>query len=359
MKLLVISNMYPSEKDPVYGTFVQSFVENMSELNKDGSTDIIVVRGRDGNRFQKLWKYIKFYFTTLYILLFCKYDVVYVHTITYPIVPIRIASIFKKLPLVFNVHGGDVLTRGTIAAELKKMAIPLLKKSKLIVSPSCFFKGILIREFPFLTTEKIFVSSSSGIDKSFFGNEKFKINDVFTIGYVSRISSAKGWDTLLESFSAIVKTINCKLIVAGRGTQVKEFQMMIQNKGLSKYVKYLGPVPYKRLPEIYRNLDLFVFPTCLEESLGLVGIEAMASGVPVIGSKIGGLTDYIIDGYNGYYFLPGNSESLATQILKYYYLDEQKKTELERGAFLTAKKYESEEINKDLYNELLKRFMYS
>lgn len=48
-------------------------------------------------------------------------------------------------------------------------------------------------------------------------------------------------------------------------------------------------------------MDLFVFPTQLEESLGLVGLEAMACGVPVIGSCIGGLTDYIEEGTNGFF----------------------------------------------------------
>ena len=358
MKLLVISNMYPSIKDPVYGTFVQSFVENMNILNKGGKTDIIVVKGRDGNILQKIWKYFRFYFLSLFTLLFCKYDVVYVHTITYPIIPIRIACLFKNIPLVFNVHGGDVLTRGKIAARLKEIAKPLLKNAKLIVSPSVFFKDVLLREFPFLTEQNIFVSPSGGIDSSFFYKKKNKENNEFTIGYVSRISVAKGWDTLLQSLSILLGKINFKLIVAGRGTQVKEFKKMIVDFGLTEHVQYIGPVPYKQLPSVYNQLDLFVFPTCLEESLGLVGIEAMASGVPVVGSKIGGLTDYIIDGYNGFYFLPGNSESLATKILNYYYLDANEKAELGRGAFLTAQKYESDEVNNALYKELVKRLSY-
>lgn len=355
MNLLIISNMYPSTKDPVYGTFVQSFVENMSQLNRGGVTDIIVVKGRDGNCIQKIWKYIKFYCFSLFVLLFKRYDMVYVHTITYPIIPVRIACFFKDLPLVFNVHGGDVLTRGRIAAKLREFAKPLLKKAKMVVSPSYFFKDILLREFPFLTEEKIFVSPSGGIDNLFYQIENKAKNKSFTIGYVSRISAAKGWDTLLESLSVIVKTIDCRLIVAGRGTQVKEFKMMIQNLGLSEYINYVGPVPYKKLPEVYRQMDLFVFPTCLEESLGLVGIEAMASGVPVIGSKIGGLTDYIVDNYNGYYFMPGNSESLASQILKYYYLDEQSKSKLRNGALRTAQKYNSDSVNEALYEEIVKR----
>ena len=110
--------MYPSVKDPVYGTFVQTFVEQMKVLNTEGKTNIIVIKGRDGEYGRKLFKYVKFYISILFSLLFRKHDIVYVHTITYPIIPIRLALLFRKLPLVFNVHGGDVLTHGKIAGKM-------------------------------------------------------------------------------------------------------------------------------------------------------------------------------------------------------------------------------------------------
>lgn len=84
-------------------------------------------------------------------------------------------------------------------------------------------------------------------------------------------------------------------------------------------IKYIGPIPYHSLPEIYCTLDLFIFPTCLEESLGLVGLEAMACEVPVIGSYIGGLKDYIKDKENGFFLLREMRKNFLIK-LNYIYL---------------------------------------
>lgn len=346
--------MYPSIKDPVYGTFVQSFVENMSELNKDGITNMVVLKGRDGRLCQKIWKYIVFYVTTLFTLLFSKYDIIYVHTITYPIIPIRIASLFKDLPLVFNVHGGDVLTRGKTATKLKEIAKSLLKKAKLIVSPSYYFKDILLREFPFLKEEKIYVSPSGGIDRSFFRDEKRIENETFTIGYVSRIDVDKGWDTFIRSLTILKeRNIIFKAIIVGRGAETGNMLEMISSLSLDQYVQYIGPVPYKELPNIYSSFDLFIFPTCLEESLGLVGLEAMACGIPVVGSKIGGLQDYIVYGFNGYYFTSGNEVELSDRIEEYLKQSSELKRNFQNNARNTSLKYKSEIINKELFDKIL------
>lgn len=354
MKLLIISNMYPSKKDPVYGTFVQSFVENISNLNKEGKTDTIVLRGRDGNFVWKICKYLRFYTAILITLLLHKYDIVYVHTITYPIIPLRIVSFFKDLPLIFNVHGGDVLTRSKTAERLKDLAVPLLQKAKLIISPSHYFRDILLREFPFLKNEDIFVSPSGGVDSSFFVKEERKDNDIFGIGYVSRIDEAKGWDTFLRALAILnEKGIAFHATIAGRGAQCSEMQQLIEELSLLPHVKYIGPVPYKELPNVFSTFDLFVFPTCLEESLGLVGLEAMACGVPVAGSKIGGLHDYIVHGYNGYFFPPGNESDLADIIEEYVKLDREQKKHFQNNARNTALKYNAKTVNKDLFKKIL------
>ena len=77
--------MYPSKKDPVYGTFVQSFVESVQSLNIDGQTKTVLIKGRNGNSFQRISRYVGFYLCVLFRLLFYRYDIIYVHTISHPI----------------------------------------------------------------------------------------------------------------------------------------------------------------------------------------------------------------------------------------------------------------------------------
>ena len=356
MRLLIISNMYPSDQDPVYGTFVKVFADKMAIYNREGKTQLIAIRGRDGGYWKKLKKYGVFYACILYQLLFYQYDLIYVHTITYPIVPIRIASFFRrKLPLVFNVHGGDVLTRGKLAFFLRQRSIPLLKRAKMIVSPSVFFRTILLREFPFLPSEKIVVSPSGGIASFFYEGVAVKqYQPSLTIGYVSRIDEAKGWDTFLRAIAQLRQEgISCLGVIVGRGAKESEMRNMISELSLQDHVHYKGPVAYEALPDVYRSFDLFVFPTCLEESLGLVGLEAMACGKPVIGSKIGGLTDYIEEGKNGFFFCPGDADDLVVQIKKYMSLTVEQKNEMAASAFQKASRYKSDNIQLSLYKKLI------
>ena len=345
--------MYPSKKDAVYGTFVQSFANQIKKYNGDKKTKLIVIKGRDGNKFIKLWKYLKFYTHILLSLIIHKYDLVYVHTITYPIPPIRIARLFRKLPLVFNVHGGDVLTRGNFAEKLKQQSIPLLKEAKLIISPSNFFKTILIREFPFINENKIFISPSGGIASSFYITHQNKTTRDFTLGYVSRIDEAKGWDTFINAIAILkAKQNEIKALIVGRGSKIKEMETLISKLSLEDNINYIGPVSYELLPNIYSQIDLFIFPTQLEESLGLVGLEAMACKVPVIGSYIGGLKDYIKPHENGLFFETGNSSELADKILYYISLNHIEKAAYKENAFNTALLYAADVIEKELYQKL-------
>lgn len=103
--------MYPSATDPVYGTFVKNFMDELRKRNHDGINDIVTIYGKRKWIISKLITYTGFYTRLILRLLFIQYDLVYVHTITFPSPGLRIASIFKHhIPLIFNVHGNDVLS---------------------------------------------------------------------------------------------------------------------------------------------------------------------------------------------------------------------------------------------------------
>ncbi len=92
-----------------------------------------------------------------------------------------------------------------------------------------------------------------------------------------------------------------------------------------------------------------MFPTVRKgESLGLVGLEAMACGAPVIGSQIGGLKDYIIDGKNGLFFEPKNVDELASQLQAFINLPEDVKQQMSQQALQTANRYTVDVIAEQL-----------
>lgn len=335
-KILIISNMYPSLKDPVFGTFVKDFIGSLKEFAPSWEIQKIVIFGRSNGFCEKLFKYSIFYSSIVFRLLFYRYDYVYVHLITHAALPLRFVTLFRSLPLVFNVHGEDLLTQSHLAKYFQKIAIPLLKKSHLIVLPSTYFQKRFEQLLPMISVDKLYVFPSGGIDTNLFQPYPFKKNK-FVIGYVSRIDRGKGWDTFLDAVNLLnINGIEVNALMIGRGDEVGVLKKKMAELKLSN-VDFIGPISHELLPKKYAQMDLFIFPTQLEESLGLVGLEAMACGVPVIGSCIGGLTDYIKDGENGYFFNPGDSISLFRAILRYIESDELIKQQMKEKAVNTAR----------------------
>lgn len=352
-KILVIANLYPSKDDPTFGTFVKNFVDEIYEYMPEVVVEKSVISGRTSSAIIKILKYIRFYSVTFYKLMLRRYDLVYIHYISHSIPPVWLVSKLKRLQIAFNIHGDDLLVKNKQGEFFLNMAITLMKTSKLVVVPSEYFAEILINIVPEISKKAIFVSPSGGIKPSFFIRESHSVDGVLRIGYVSRVDKGKGWDVFLQSVAQLkAKGLKVQAKVIGKGRQVDEMYAMIKELEIDGEVKYLGPIPHDELPKFYREFDLFIFPTTLFESLGLVGLEAMASGTPVIGSRIGGLVTYIDDSKNGYLFEPGNFNDLSEKIRIFCLLSDKEKDNLRDVARKTALDYRSELISKRLFDKI-------
>lgn len=149
-----------------------------------------------------------------------------------------------------------------------------------------------------------------------------------TILFVGRITKAKGIRILIKALKNLKLKFNkeLKLLIIGgdisgvmhseiESREKKYIKEKIKELDLSDDVIFLGPVEREKLPYFYSVADICVIPS-LYESFGLVAVEAMACGTPVIASKAGGLAHTIKDGYSGLHFVPGRSDHLAKKILE-------------------------------------------
>ena len=362
IKMLTVANMYPSESYPAYGTFVKNFVDRFDALNTGGSNKVVTIKGKRKGMVSKLLTYAAYYCRLTYELTAHRYDLVYVHTVTFPTPALRIASLFRRLPLVFNVHGDDVLPGNRFKKALKRLSRPLVRKARMIVSPSDYFSDVVSREFPGLSPERIFVSPSGGLDKRFFvAQPEPKNSGVPVIGFVSRIDKGKGWETLLAALARLRDNGHrFKAVIAGSGAQEPQMKEMIAQLGLDSLTDCIGAVGHDRLPQVYRSFDLFIFPTQrANESLGLVGLEAMAAGVPVIAGNIGGPAGYVRNGGNGYLFPPGDADALTERIEQFLSLPPEKRLEMGREALDTARGYEAGKVARNLYDRLQEIITYA
>lgn len=141
--------------------------------------------------------------------------------------------------------------------------------------------------------------------------EKFadgKLNILF----VGRLEKRKGLDYLLGAYGKIKnKFPDSRLIVAGPGTRLRsKYEKMVEEKGLTDVV-FAGFVSGSELPTYYRTAHVFCSPATGGESFGIILLEAMASGKPVVASNIEGYANVITHGEDGLLFPPKDEEALA------------------------------------------------
>ena len=129
--------------------------------------------------------------------------------------------------------------------------------------------------------------------------------------YVSRMSYRKGPHVLLNAFSGIEEAT---LVMVGSGEMLPFLKMQAKFLGIEDRVIFLGYIEDSKLPEVFRMADIFVLPSVTSEAFGIVVLEAMASGVPVIATNVGGIPEIVKENEAGLLVPPGNELELRNAI---------------------------------------------
>lgn len=342
--------MYPSSNNPRYGIFVKNFKIQLESLGF--SFEKIVISGRTTNKILLMFIYLKFFIFGIIKILFTPQDqTIYVHYLTHCI-PLLLWGILLKKKVIINVHGTDVMTALRIPL-LRIISRYILNRITKIVVPSNHFRTLLVNELQ-LNKDSIYTYPSGGINRSLFTN----INSPFSsssksikLVCVSRIDKGKGIETLIDALNSLEINFSCTII--GDGALSKEMMDRTKKLNLDQKVSFTGVLPQKEIVKYLQESDLFIFPTKLNESLGLTGIEAMSCGLPVIGSNSGALPTFINNAFNGFLFTPGDSKELSDKITEFFYSKPEIKNELRKNALFTAEKFDSQNVTKELKKMLM------
>lgn len=131
--------------------------------------------------------------------------------------------------------------------------------------------------------------------------------------HASNFRDVKRPADVLAIFQKVRRSVPSKLMLVGTGKGLDPIKGMVQEAGLENEVIFVGK--NIRIDSFVASADLFLLPSS-QESFGLAALEAMAYGVPVIASNVGGLPELIQDGENGYLFPVGAVESMAEAAIK-------------------------------------------
>lgn len=136
-----------------------------------------------------------------------------------------------------------------------------------------------------------------------------------TLLYVGGLSERKGVDLVLEAFGQVARELpQARLILAGSGALRTSLERQASRMGLADRVEFLGFVEPDDLPRVFAEADVLASPS-LEDTFGMVVVEAWASGVPVVCSKYAGVSGYITEGRDGFVVDSGRIEEMAGKIL--------------------------------------------
>ncbi len=356
MKINFVSNLYPSREKPFKGTFVRNVLEGFQ--NRGCEVSLIALQENGNGKLRKLLDYLKFTWQTFYSGLRSEGGQVhYVHYTSHSSLGLILASFFKpkeNLFIVSNVHGSDIIPDSSGFFSKVKIFISqkILNISAVVVSPSGYFKEVLFEHYG-VSPEKVIVSPSGGVDDSVFFPSSVEGKKEFTFGYVGRLEEGKGIFDLLNAFSSIKQEVpEATLLLLGSGSCESRL-----NKVMSSMagVTLLQGKSQKELASIYQSLKFLVFPSKLSESLGLIPIEAMMCGVPVVSSNIGATKDYILSDMSKLSFEPGNVEELKVVLKVATGMAELEYSNLVELAKETANEYSSSKVIDALYQELMSR----
>ena len=197
-----------------------------------------------------------------------------------------------------------------------------LTKAEKVIVLSLFTKDKLLRAYGIPPDKMVIIPG--GVDLERFqpsadrGGIRKRLNippDRFILLSVRNLVSRMGLDRLVTAMKRVVSILpEVYLLVGGSGPLRDELLGQTQKLGLQDHIRFVGFIPEEVLPDYYRSADLFILPTLELEGFGLVTLEALASGLPVLGTPVGGTMEILSKFDSRYLFKDTEPESMALSI---------------------------------------------
>jgi len=228
-----------------------------------------------------------------------------------------IKILHPSIKMVLHYHGDWVSDYGSIFRRIFIFISNIiftrlyLKLSSNIIVPT----KIYINNSKYLSrySNKIFVLRN-GIELDNIIKYRCKKEKVDSICFIGNIEVYKGVDILLKAVDQLIQNnIIIELNIIGKGTLLKNYKQKYKQ---NKYIHFFGYVSEEKKLNILSKSKIFCLPSKKNtESFGIVNLEAMALGIPIIASNIGGIPDIVKDNRNGLLFSSGNIDDLKSKIL--------------------------------------------
>lgn len=262
-------------------------------------------------------------------------------------------------PYIISVWGSDIydfprktILHSRVLKYILSNADKVLSTSHVMANETCKYIDKNVKITPF------------GVDTSLFRKVDFiDINADYTkmiIGNVKSLSYKYGIDILIRAFDIVSKKnlhIDLELVIVGEGPDKNQLKELTVSLGISNKVYFVGRVDNNILPTYYNRFLVAVSPSVLNESFGVVAVEAMACECPVVTSDADGFTEVVEDGQTGFIVPKKDVEATAKAIQKFIDEPDLRATMGKKGRERVLALYDWNDNVRtmlEIYNEILK-----
>ncbi len=217
-------------------------------------------------------------------------------------------------PQVVSLWGGDLPGHekrfGLLHRILRPVVGRVLRKVPARVVNSQGLRDRAVQMFPRLD----FAVIPNGIDRDLFHPPEQPHDGVPTVLFVSRLIERKGLHLLLRALGALLQEgIEFRVLVIGDGPMREKLEEQTLELGLSDRTTFLGLIDHLKLPEFYRQGDIFCLPSA-SEGMASVVLEALATGLPIVTTDVPGTSELVSDGHNGFVAPVGDADALVAPL---------------------------------------------
>ncbi len=219
-----------------------------------------------------------------------------------------------KLKIITTLHGTDITLVGQ-EPSFFPMTRFLIEKSDAVTAVSNFLKdetrkifgvGEKIKVIPNFVDSRVFKPLEDPGLRLQYAAENEKI-----ILHASNFRQVKNISAVVEVFHLLRRDHNVRLLLVGDGPEIPDIRKMVSERGLQEWVTFLGQEDH--LEKIMPVADVLLLPS-LHESFGLVALEAMACAVVPVVTSVGGASEFISDGHNGFLRAPDDVVGMVEAI---------------------------------------------
>ncbi|UFT98849.1 glycosyltransferase [Radiobacillus kanasensis] len=312
MRILIISNMYPSMNSPQFGIFVKEQVDQLKKLTTSIKLSVNTKQG--GSKIEKILKYVLLYLKSLRLIFTEDIDIVHIHY-AFPtgllVFPIKW---FTRKKVVITVHGSDAHIKSSVGHWILKR---IFNNTDRIVTVSYYLKDSIVSDYE-VNVKKVNTVNCGVNRELFYPRDNKELRQKYDIQmnkkvilFVGNLLVKKGIYTFVELMKIFPDKHDTMFIIVGNGPEREKIHKLTE--GLASRVRIIGSVPKRDVSDWFNIADVFVLPS-YNEGFGLVALESISCETPVIATRVGGIPEIIQDGVNGYLVNVNNANAISEKI---------------------------------------------